>query len=249
MIAGCQAAWPGARRPSRPGPVTRTATNPRPQPRRPTTRLRSRSPLNPGPGGDRKRQASWACPAASHAKSTARPAPSARRRSRRASRRTGRAPHRGGSLVRSGGDRRDGVSGHPGSPARGEHAGRGRARLCRTPGEPGGLPTTSISPLQALKRTAATSRESFIAVLSVSSGRRPRWPKIATNRLAFNICARAGTGQPCLKRITISKRMRVKSDRSTGLGNECPPPHQLTPRSGSELGPAAGYWSRARLDG
>jgi hypothetical protein len=64
--------------------------------------------------------------------------------------------------------------------------------------------------LQALKRTAATSRESFIAVLSVSSGRRPRWPKIATKRLAFNICARAGNGQFCLKRITISKRMRVK---------------------------------------
>ena len=53
MIAGCQAAWPGARRPSRPGPATQTATNPRPGPRRPTTRLPSRSHRARARGGDR----------------------------------------------------------------------------------------------------------------------------------------------------------------------------------------------------
>ena len=38
MTGGCQAAWPGARQPSRPGPAAQTATHPRPGPRRPATR-------------------------------------------------------------------------------------------------------------------------------------------------------------------------------------------------------------------
>jgi hypothetical protein len=55
MIAGCPAAWPGARRPSRPGPVTKTATGPGPGPGRSTTRLPSRSSPRPA-REDRKRQ-------------------------------------------------------------------------------------------------------------------------------------------------------------------------------------------------